>query len=204
MTREEIIDGLEIYTVGKMNKDKVHITVEELQKFIDAIKTLQEPYTDNVISREAALKCFTLDNTKADVWNNIKALPPATSKLIECEDCVSRQTEEKPCTYAISQEDALQALCKAVHKNDDTIPCPNQRVSCLWNKTKVQDYAEEILKLPPVTPVEKLGKWLRISDYRYQCSCCGNVVHFSSEENLYRFSRWCGKCGSNNDRGQVE
>lgn len=76
MTREEIIDGLEIYTVGRMNKDIVHITVEELQDFIDAIKILeQEPCTDT-ISREAALKCFTLNNTKADAWNNIKALPP--------------------------------------------------------------------------------------------------------------------------------
>lgn len=44
MTREEIIDGLEIYTVGRLKKDRVNITVEELQKFIDAIKALkQEP-----------------------------------------------------------------------------------------------------------------------------------------------------------------
>ena len=42
MTREEIIDGLEIYTVGRLNKDRVHITVEELQKFIDEIKTLEQ------------------------------------------------------------------------------------------------------------------------------------------------------------------
>ena len=47
MTREEIIDGLEIYTVGRLNKARVHITVEELQKFIDAIKVLeQEPKTE--------------------------------------------------------------------------------------------------------------------------------------------------------------
>lgn len=63
--------------------------------------------------------------------------------------------EQQPCDDCISREDALQALCKAVHKNDDTIPCPNQRVSCLWDKTKVQDYAEEILKLPSVTPQPK-------------------------------------------------
>lgn len=40
MTREEIIDGLEIYTVGRLKKNRVHITVEKLQKFIDAIEAL--------------------------------------------------------------------------------------------------------------------------------------------------------------------
>ena len=49
MTREEIIDGLEIYTVGRLNKDRVDITVEELQKFIDAIKALEkEPILDKI------------------------------------------------------------------------------------------------------------------------------------------------------------
>jgi hypothetical protein len=38
MTKEEIINGLEIYTVGRLKNAKVDITVEELQKFIDAIK----------------------------------------------------------------------------------------------------------------------------------------------------------------------
>lgn len=44
MTREEIIDGLEMYTVGRLKKERVHITVEELQKYVDEIKALeQEP-----------------------------------------------------------------------------------------------------------------------------------------------------------------
>lgn len=44
MTREEIIDGLEIYTVGRLKKDRVHINVGELQEFINEIKALeQEP-----------------------------------------------------------------------------------------------------------------------------------------------------------------
>jgi Zn finger protein HypA/HybF involved in hydrogenase expression len=48
MTREETIDELEIYTVGRLKKDRVYITVEELQKFIDEIKTL-EPKTGHWI-----------------------------------------------------------------------------------------------------------------------------------------------------------
>jgi hypothetical protein len=62
-----------------------------------AIENLKQEPCGNVISREAVLKCFTLDNTKADVWNNIKALPPVTSKLIECGDCVGRQAAIDAC-----------------------------------------------------------------------------------------------------------
>lgn len=42
MTREEIIDGLELYTVGRPKKERVHITVEELQKFIEELKKQNE------------------------------------------------------------------------------------------------------------------------------------------------------------------
>ena len=56
MTREEIIDGLEIYTVGRLKKDKVHITVEELQKFIDAIKALEQESCEDCVSRQAVIK----------------------------------------------------------------------------------------------------------------------------------------------------
>lgn len=45
MTKEEIIDGLEMYTVGRPLKSQVVITVQELQNFIDAIKTLEQ-YTE--------------------------------------------------------------------------------------------------------------------------------------------------------------
>ena len=52
----------------------------------------------------------------------------------------------------------------------------------------------------------KKGEWLRMSDlsekddYRYQCSHCGNVVHYKNKMDLYTFNSWCGRCGSNNER----
>lgn len=99
--------------------------------------------------------------------------------------------EHKPCEDAISREDALQALCKAVHKNDDTIPCRNQIVSCLWDKTKVQDYAKEILKLPSVTPVgQKVGHWISIGDFECRCSEC---LLWCYKRNR---SRYCPSCGA--------
>ena len=42
MTKEEIIDNLELYTVGRLNNAKVDITVAELQKIINAIKALEQ------------------------------------------------------------------------------------------------------------------------------------------------------------------
>lgn len=56
MTREEIIDKLELYTVGRFKQDPAFITVEELQNLIDEIKLLkQEPFKD-AVSREYILE----------------------------------------------------------------------------------------------------------------------------------------------------
>lgn len=123
---------------------------------------------------------------------------------LEAFDMAIKALEQQPCEDVISREDALKSLCQAVHKNDDNIPCPNQRVSCLWNKTKVQDYAEEILKLPSAIPQRKTGRWKRMTDLpndvddRFECSRCGNVVHHRNVMDLRTFSRWCGRCGSDN------
>ena len=65
MTREEIIDGLEIYTVGRLKKARVYITVEELQKFIDAIKALP-PATPKVKKAKKKPKTYTMEDFEGD------------------------------------------------------------------------------------------------------------------------------------------
>lgn len=65
MTKEEIIDGLEIYIVGKLNKDKVNITVEELQKFIDAIKALP-PVIPKVKKAKKKPKTYNMEDFERD------------------------------------------------------------------------------------------------------------------------------------------
>lgn len=95
--------------------------------------------------------------------------------------------EQQFCEDAINRKDALQALCKAVHKNDDTIPCSNQIVSCLWDKTKVQDYAEEILKLPSVQSEQK---WISVNEKLPENGdpvlvwngCCSMVASYYAED----------------------
>lgn len=50
----------------------------------------------------------------------------------------------------------------------------------------------------------KTGEWKRMSDLpietddRFECSNCGNVVHYHDRINLYTFNDYCGKCGSYN------
>lgn len=110
-----------------------------------------------------------------------------------------RLLEQEPCEDVIRREDALQALCNAVHKNDDTIPCPNQRVSCLWSKTKVQDYAEEIYKLSPVTPKPtkpKTSHWVYkiYGGFHEQgdwyCSHCDYQFNYRNGH-----AKYCPECG---------
>ncbi len=58
--------------------------------------------------------------------------------------------------------------------------------------------------IPSVTPQQRTGRWERMSDLpndvddRFECSRCGNVVHHRSVIDLRTFSRWCGRCGSDN------
>lgn len=50
----------------------------------------------------------------------------------------------------------------------------------------------------------KTGEWKRMSglpiekDDRFECSICGNVVHYHDRINLYTFNDYCGRCGSYN------
>ena len=50
----------------------------------------------------------------------------------------------------------------------------------------------------------KTGRWERMSDLsndvddRFKCSRCGNIVHYNNVMYLRTFSRWCGRCGSDN------
>ena len=91
MTREEIIDGLEMYTVGRLKKERVFITVEELQKFIDEIKTLEQEPCEDCISRESIIEIvnhqrFGMSRIAFDIiTEKLMELPSVTPKA-ESED----------------------------------------------------------------------------------------------------------------------
>lgn len=128
------------------------------------------------------------------IIENCNSLSDLRQKLIDGEEV--RTAKQEPCEDVIRREDALQALCKAVHKNDDTIPCSNQIASCLWSKTKVQDYAREIYKLPSINSQLKTGHWIyRIyGEFHEQgdwyCSKCDYPFNYG-----YGHAEYCPKCG---------
>lgn len=74
-------------------------------------------------------------------------------------------------TDYISREAALQALCEAVHADDEYIPCRNQIMSCQWKGTRIQEYAEKILAIPAADVVP--WEWLE----RYADWFCANVSY---------------------------
>ena len=72
--------------------------------------------------------------------------------------------------------------------------------------TDVLRDALELLKSQQAE-IERLklsGEWKRMSDLpietddRFECSICGNVVHYRDRINLYTFNDYCGRCGAYN------
>lgn len=72
----------------------------------------------------------------------------------------------------------------------------------------VANLIDEVENMPSVSPQQRTGRrtgrWERMSDLpndaddRFKCSRCGNIVHYNNVMDLRTFSRWCGRCGSDN------
>lgn len=79
------------------------------------------------------------------------------------------------------------------------LPVIKMGVESMQECNEALDMAIKALERTP-----RKGEWLKMSneqeDHRYQCSRCGNVVHYKDKINLYTFNSWCGRCGSDNRR----
>lgn len=130
-------------------------------------------------------KGANLDDDLLIVAQWIQDAPSVNPHPIECGDAISRQAV----LDIIRLEDKW--LLDAKGHNADT------EIAFGGMKSKVSD-------LPSVTPQQRTGRWERMSDLpndvddRFQCSRCGNIVHYNNVMNLRTFSRWCGRCGSDN------
>ena len=96
------------------------------------------------------------------------------------------------------------------HKNglcqiDDKTSCPYWECEKDCSKHLMAD-ALELLKAQQAE-IKRLtlsGEWKRMSDLpietddRFECSICGNVVHYHDRINLYTFNDYCGRCGAYN------
>ena len=118
----------------------------------------------------------------------------AKREAVEAFDMAIKSLEQEPCGDAISRADARHLIAET------------NRNALGYISTKVfKILYDGIDKLPSVTPQQRKGIWKRMSDFpidvddRFECSCCGNVVHHRSVMDLRTFNRWCGRCGSEND-----
>ncbi len=98
-----------------------------------------------------------------------------TTGTDHCEaDCVRvaiKALEQEPCEDAISREDAIKR--------------------CWFGMTSFL-IADNLRKLPPVTPQPKTGHWIKISPAEiYECSECGQNV-MTSDICAYKFCHGCG------------
>lgn len=172
----------------------------------------QEPCTDAISRQEL--------NEYKRAWERLeeamdKLNPDIDSFSIKNNACLlvrqykpSNEVIQEPCTDVISRQAVIEVLNKMDrYVADELTLCDTERKFPKNEVFIVDDVYEEIVEqLPSVKLKQRTGQWQRMSDLpededdRYQCSQCGNVIHYSSKENLYTFSRWCGRCGSNNDR----
>lgn len=82
----------------------------------------------------------------------------------------------------------------------------NEHNYVLWT----EEMSEKALALIKADRGRPKGEWKRMSDLpedkddRYECSRCGNVVHYKKRMDLYTFNSWCGRCGSNNDPNRYD
>jgi len=122
MTIEEIIDGLETYTVGRPNKDIVNITVEELQKFIDGIKSLEQESSETIqgstydgvswggtyklqqLSDDCISRRYLLNNCVVDMVtfpyvpiNRIQEAPPVTPQESKKGHWIFKDADDRAC-----------------------------------------------------------------------------------------------------------
>lgn len=113
MTKEEIIDSLELYTVGRPREDHVSITVEELQNLIDEIKTLEQQPSDDTITitmNKGTLKysghgyvVYKKDWFRKHFATEVEIMTGYDGyKLKLSHDCVSRQAVKDAVTSTIA------------------------------------------------------------------------------------------------------
>ena len=84
--------------------------------------------------------------------------------------------EQEPCTDAISRQAVLEAIRKC-HCEE-------------WIKA---DIGAPIEALPSVTPVEKVGHWIKERTYM-ECPKCHDIWHY--EENQTERFKCCPNCGA--------
>jgi hypothetical protein len=139
---------------------------------------------------EQSSKTWSLDDAREDfiynVYNILDCLPTnnEANRIIDSFDRVTSGIRQEPCDDAISREAALNSLIDNTHLDG-------------YDLTEALDAIENKEKLPPVTPKQKTGRWVK-NDWTPICSCCGKYKYEDIDGSIYDdvwFPNYCPNCG---------
>ena len=137
-----------------------------------AIKALEAQPCDDAISRSEAIRVASGYCHWSNIPEELAKLPSVNPK--HCEDVISRQAV-LDLAYDMSEIDGEH-----------------------FTESQMVVDVEDIQKLPSVTPAQKMGRWIEVTDeetlttrtWHYECSECG--THLKAVEK----TRYCSECGA--------
>ena len=138
-----------------------------------------------------------MTNKEAAIWlrDHIDATPDGT-KQSEAIEMAIKALEQQPCEDCISRKRVIMLIDEAAEKNPyKIIGLPNTYSDYNQGWTDACDWLYANIEsddLPSVTPRQKSGKWIRLTNDLAQCSNCGDYV-----DNAIRCGyNFCPNCGA--------
>ena len=163
MTREDArktIDDILACFGNKPGDGTYELTQLDAKDMREAIKRLSVVECEDAISRADAISLFKDDVAAVNELMQLESVHP---KVCECEDCISRK----------DVIDAINQNC--IRENE-------------YNLTSSR-IKKAVESLPPVTPKQKMGRWIHFA-WSDDCSECGwSTGKYGSP------TRFCPNCG---------
>jgi hypothetical protein len=188
MTNKEAIDynnNLKEYMKITDKKSKYKFLQENYEALDMAIQALEQQTCD-CISRDEAIRVAEQGQIQGYEWEfkklcNLPSVTPSYNSI---------KTELEPSADCISRAKALEMLGDEPENWTDTEKEIQEVNNYRWFKSILEE-------LPPVTPQQRVGKWIQTKDdcdgvnfydFSFECSKCGREQSFKSN--------YCPNCGA--------
>ena len=129
-----------------------------------------------------------------DVFEGLDELPSAQPEPSwDCEKCIMEHTDE------MEKLEAELAIAKSKHPEPCEDAVSRQEVADILENADPDLYVDLFNKLPPVTPKQRTGKWIKLDMHRgmadHKCSACEQECYVPTcmGEPMYAF---CPNCGA--------
>jgi hypothetical protein len=130
------------------------------------------------MTREEAKSCICTIKMLQRLAYNIHGV----MDVIDADNCkkIIKALEQEPCDDCISR----QAVIEYIEASEAE----------LGHSTENELVCQDIKELPPVTPQQKTGQWIRVDSKKVRCSEC-DVIHLIAQYPLAKID-WCPNCGA--------